>query len=67
MATNVIGFRFDATKPEPRSVNKSDAARIIGVSRKTVYRYITNGLLETTANGRVTARSINLLLKETAI
>ncbi len=67
MTTNVIGFHFDEAKPAPRTVSKTEAARIIGVCRQTVYNYVDNGLLAETANGRITAQSINAFLKEDSI
>ena len=53
---------FPASMPE--TVTKAEAARLLGVCRQTVYNYLANGLLQTTANGRVTTRSIKQFIKE---
>lgn len=52
--------------PQAESVSRTEAARRLGVCRRTVYNYIRDGYLVTTPNGRVTVRSINHFLREEA-
>ena len=49
---------------EGGSVPVTEAAKRLGVCRRTVYNYIYGGFLKTTPNGRVTVRSINKFLRE---
>ena len=50
--------------PTIETVTQTEAARRLGVCRRTIYNYIKDGLLTVTAKGRVTVRSINRFIQE---
>lgn len=54
-----LGIKIGKEKNQKETMSQEEAAKIIGISRKTVYNMIKNGELDVNIKGKVTRDSVN--------
>lgn len=53
-----FGIKIGKEKNQKETMSQEEAAKVIGISRKTVYNMIKNGELEVNIKGKVTRESV---------